>query len=212
MKNIIVKIEKLFKTGFFHIFGSSVINKCLGFLSNIILVRLLTKSEYGQFTYAWNIYSMVIILNGIGADAAIVQLCSEHSGDEKYARKISNFGARYGSFSCVVLGVILLFVAFFVPLKIQNANEILALLCALPFMQFLYNLFLVYLRSQKRNQEYSNLSIINTALHLLLSVAGALLFREKGLVFGYYISYLIACLIGVFSMRLQIFSQELCQI
>ena len=51
-QKLLPRINTLFKTGFFHIFGSNVINKILAFLSSVILVRILTKTEYGAFTYA----------------------------------------------------------------------------------------------------------------------------------------------------------------
>lgn len=51
--------NKLFKTGFFHIFGSSVINKIVTFASGIILVRILSKEEYGVYTYAENLLSFL---------------------------------------------------------------------------------------------------------------------------------------------------------
>ncbi len=66
MEKVLPKIKTLLRTGFFHIFGSSVINKIIAFLSSVVLVRILTKAEYGVFTYAWNIYSIILILNGMG--------------------------------------------------------------------------------------------------------------------------------------------------
>ena len=79
--SISVTIDKLRKTGFFHIFGGSVINKAISFLSSIVLVRLLTKGEYGIFTYAWNIYSIILLFNGFGLESSTLQLCSEHGDD-----------------------------------------------------------------------------------------------------------------------------------
>ena len=68
------KLTILIRTGFFHIFGSSVINKIIAFMSSIVLVRILTKQEYGVFTYAWNIYSIVLLFNGMGTDSGVLQL------------------------------------------------------------------------------------------------------------------------------------------
>ena len=56
-QKIIDKIQSLHKKGFFYIFGSGVLNKIIGFMSSAILVRIITKEEYGVFTYAWNIFS-----------------------------------------------------------------------------------------------------------------------------------------------------------
>lgn len=195
-------VKKLFKTGFFHIFGSSVINKCLGFISSTVLVWLLSKSEYGRFTYAWNIYSIVIILNGLGADSAILQLCSEKSGDELYMRQVVRYGTRYGSCVSIGMGILLILVSRFVSMKIQGANDMLLLLCALPLLQFFYNVSVVCLRAQKRNQDFSRISMLNTVLHLLFSVIGAFAFREKGLVLGYYASYLLSSAICIFKMKI----------
>ena len=90
------RIKVLLRTGFFHIFGSSVINKIIGFLSSVVLVRILTKPEYGTFTYAWNIYSIVILFNGMGIEYGTLQLSSEHSGNIDYANRISNYGTKFG--------------------------------------------------------------------------------------------------------------------
>ena len=48
------RIKHLFKDGFFHILGSSFINKCIAFITNIILVRILSKNDFGVFTGAFN--------------------------------------------------------------------------------------------------------------------------------------------------------------
>ena len=87
MERIHDKFETLIRTGFFHIFGSSVMNKIIAFLSSIVLVRILSKEEYGVFTYAWNIYSIILLFSGMGLDSGMLQLASEKSGDESYAKK-----------------------------------------------------------------------------------------------------------------------------
>ena len=89
-------IKKLLNTGFFHVFGSNVINKIISFMSSIVLVRILSKTEYGAFTYSWNIYCIIAIFNGMGAESGTLQLASEHSGNEEYARQISDYGTRVG--------------------------------------------------------------------------------------------------------------------
>lgn len=61
MRKLIVRIKtlvsKLRASGFFHVFGSTVINKIVVFASGLILVRILSKADYGVYTYANNIYS-----------------------------------------------------------------------------------------------------------------------------------------------------------
>ena len=61
-----------------------------------------------------------------------------------------------------------------------------------------------YLRSQKRNKEYSKLSVANALLVFVLSAGSAFIFREMGLVIGQYASVIISCLIGMFVFHIRL--------
>lgn len=204
MDNYIAKIKKLFQTGFFHIFGSSVINKIITFLSSVVLVRILTKEEYGSFAYAFNIYNIILLFNALGMESASLQMASEKSGDEEYVNKIYAYAARFGIlFDFLLIGV-LLGIAFFAPLKIKNAKYILVLLCCLPIVQFLYGELTALLRTQKRNKEFGKISNINSIFYFLISAVGALIFREYGMILGHYIAYIASVLIGCVAFKVHI--------
>ena len=208
METFIPKIKKLFNTGFFHIFGSSVINKIIAFLSSVVLVRILTKAEYGVFTYAWNIYSIILILNGMGIESGVLQISSEHSGDIEYANRASNYGIRFGVKFDLLLFAVILGIGLLAPLKIERSREILCLLCLLPMAQLLFQMTISYLRAQKRNQEYARLTVINTAMVFLVSAGCAFLFREKGLVAGYYVAYTVSFAIGMLAYQVKLFNRS----
>lgn len=202
------KIESLFRTGFFHIFGSSVINKIIAFLSSIVLVRILTKSEYGVFTYSWNIYSILLLFNGLAMDSSALQLSSEKSTDDKYRKKIFDYGTRGGLLFNLFLGIIILFIALKAPLKINGAREILMLLFLLPIIHFLFNMSSAFLRSKKMNKEFSTLNTLNTSLLFIFSLCFSFLFKEKGLVFGYYLSYGISVIFGCLFYKIRLIDNK----
>lgn len=208
MIEFVAKIKRLFKTGFFHIFGSSVINKVIAFLSSVVLVRILTKAEYGVFTYGWNIYSIILIFNGMGIDSGVLQASSEHSGDVAFGNRAGNYGIRFGVKFDILLAAVILGVGLFAPLKIAGAREILCLLCLLPISQLLFQMTTTYLRAQKRNWEFANLTVLNTFLIFAVSVGCAYIFREKGLVFGYYIAYLGSYAVGLWLCRVRLFHKD----
>lgn len=208
MTVIINNFNRFIRTGFFHIFGSSVANKIVAFLSSVVLVRILSKTEYGAFTYAWNIFSMVLLLNGFGMETGVLQICSERSGDEKYAKRVCNSGSRFGLKFNILLTVILLIIGAFIPLKINGAKEILFLLSLLPMVQLMYGLTTGYLRSQKRNHDYAKLTVINTVMVFCVSVGGAFVFREKGMVLGYYVANVGSILLGFFWLRIRLISRD----
>lgn len=190
--SISVTIDKLRKTGFFHIFGGSVINKAISFLSSIVLVRLLTKGEYGIFTYAWNIYSIILLFNGFGLESSTLQLCSEHGDDCDYINKICRFSWIRGAQFDFLLIFVFFIVGLFIPLKIEGADSLLCLLCCLPLFQYNFNLIIVYLRSQKRNREYAVFSVAGTGMSFGFQVIGAIIFRQQGLILGSYLSCAVA--------------------
>lgn len=208
MEKIFSKVKMLFKTGFYHIFGSSVINKIIAFMSNVVLVRILTKTEYGIFTYAWNIYSITLIFNGMGIESGVLQVSSEHSGDSEFGDRASNYGIRFGVKFDLILVAVILFIGLFAPLKIEASREILCMLCLLPMSQILFQMTTTYLRAQKRNQEFARLTVLNTALIFVVSVGCAFIFREKGLVLGYYAAYLGSFAVGMRVYQIRIFNNS----
>ena len=57
MKNNIkikfIQIKQLYSKGFFHIIGSSILNKIMQFCSGIFIVRVLSKEEFGISINKW---------------------------------------------------------------------------------------------------------------------------------------------------------------
>ena len=102
------KLNTLFSTGFFHVFGGNVLNKILVFLSSVILVRILTKQEYGIFTCAWNIYNIVILLSGIGIASGLLQICSEKGGESDFCNRVLQYSVKQGILFNILLGVLLI--------------------------------------------------------------------------------------------------------
>ena len=66
----------------------------------------------------------------------------------------------------------------------------------------------VYLRSQKRNQEYAELSVSNTVLIFLFIVPLASLFREKGMIVAHYAAPALSALIGLFLFRVRLLNRS----
>ncbi|CEO30658.1 oligosaccharide flippase family protein [Paraclostridium sordellii] len=196
-EKIMKKIYSLKVTGFFHIFGSSVLNKIIAFMSSAILVRVLTKDEYGTFTYAWNIFSFILLLNGFGINFGVLQTCSENSEDSNLNYQILKWGKKYGIIIDIILAFIILLIALLIPLPIKNSNYILGLLSIMPILILLFEMQSSYLRANKYTIEFSKISMLNTFYVFVFSIIGAYLFEETGLVFGRYLAYFITIIYGV---------------
>ena len=207
MINVKIAIKSLFRKGFFHVFGGSILNKIIGFLSSILLVRILTKGEYGVFTYAWNIYSLILLANGCGLESGTLQLCSERGSDKEYVQAVCGYSVKKGLLFNISLLSALLLIGIAVPLKLDGANEVIVLLCALPMVKILYGIAISCLRSQKRNKDFARLSAANVSVVCIASSLCAIWFRENGVAFGYYIGYAISTAIACYGMKVSLFTK-----
>jgi len=185
-------IKKLVSTGFLHVFGSSILNKVIAFVASVVVVRILTKAEYGLFTYAWNTYSMVALLNGFGMASAIVQLCSETNNNSAVSESIYSFCIKTGQKFNILLACVIACCALFIPLRIPEAKYLLLMLSVFPFLAFFYDGTLCYIRSKKNNILYSKITLLNTFLLFVSTSLLVMVFKEYGMVLGYILSYVIS--------------------
>lgn len=190
------------KTGFFDIFGSTVFSKVVSFLSTIVLVRLVTKSQYGIFTYSWNIYSIAILFSGCGMCSAILQLACENHNDVKSKNAIYSYGMKYGALFNILLCIIILLIAFLYPFKLDGIRTMLLILALLPMAQYFSDYQIAYLRTEKKNHQYAILNCLNVTLVFAFSVMGAFIIQEKGFVVSRYIAFIILILFGYYAFHI----------
>lgn len=188
----------LAQTGFFHIFGASSLNRVLIVILGFVLIRVLSKEDYGIYAYAFNIASFFVIFNGLGATSAILQICSELHADKSGADSVYDYAYRRGVLVDVAMGLVMAFVGIFVPLKIPESNSLLVLYCVYPLVMLLFEIKAVRFRVLLMNKQYAFAMNTQSILITALSIAGALLFDAVGLVVGqilsYAISYAVLCI------------------
>lgn len=186
-------IHKLGSTGFFHVFGSSAINKVIGFASSIVIVRLISKSEYGIFSYANNLLNFFMIICGLGAASGILQICSEQR-DELEKIQFYGYACRSSFIVNCFLSFIILWISIFIPFKIEGANDCLFIMSFLPIFSYVYEMQIFYLRTQRRNKEYSYSNTFSTLVIFVLTCILSSFFQVKGLVAAKYIAFVASSL------------------
>ena len=184
-------IKKLISTGFVHIFGANTLNQVLSFLSGIVLVRVLTKADYGCFSNALNIYQFFLLLSGIGISSGILQMCSEYSDEPEKSKKIYDWGSTFGIKVNVMLSVCILIVGLFIPISIEGTNELLVCFWALPIFTLIYEMSIAKMRGDIKAKEYSYSNIVNMVFYCGLSILGAIIMASKGLILGRYLAYIL---------------------
>ncbi len=193
--------EKAVSTGFGHIFGANTINQVFAFASNFILIRVLSKGEYGIYSYAFNIYSFFALAIGFGMESACMQVCSEKMKASEDADRNMRFGILFGSGFNLILGVLIVLGAMFIPLPLAGVREVLWLFALMPLVTSLFNLAQTYFRYHLMNAEYSKCSVLNTGLILIGSVAGAVFFQTPGLIIFREAAMLLTVFLAVWIYR-----------
>lgn len=191
-------ISKLKETGFFHVFGSNVINKIISFGSGIFLVRLLSKGDYGIYIYASNLITMFLLLNGLGTTTGMIQFGSENYKDNiRISEAYFKYGFRIGGIFNIILTIAIIAYTFLFNLPIEGADYILLIMSGVPIVAYIFETIQVYLRVAIRNKEFAYLNTANTLMIFICSAAGALLFQIYGVVIFMYAAYLAAIVIGL---------------
>lgn len=186
--NILSSWKKLISTGFFHIVGSGTLVNIVGFLSNIILVHIVSKGEYGLFTYAANIYGMIMIVSGLGASSTMLQFASEKFNDQEKKEAIYQYALRFGLLANCGLAALVVLAGFIYPFEIAGAQILIYMYAILPIFQYLNEYQTVYMRSERNNKGYSYINLLYSIILMLASIVGAVLLGAMGFVVAQYIT------------------------
>ncbi len=181
-----------------------MIVKIIGFLSSIVLVRLVSKADYGTFSYAWNIYSIAMLLSGFGALYALLQLGCENADDEEARLKIYQYAWNRGIIANALIGIAIVGIGLLYPFDMKGVGPMLCMMGFLPLVQYGNEYQTMYLRTERKNREYSRLNILNVGLVFVFAVIGALFVGIGGFVISRYIAYLLLVLFGIRFWKLPI--------
>ena len=66
------------QSGMLQMLTANVLNKVVAMVSNMVITRVLTKPEYGIWSYVLNIYSYVGLLTGLGLLSGAFQFGAEN--------------------------------------------------------------------------------------------------------------------------------------
>lgn len=196
IKKIMCNIKSAFDTGFFHIMICNILNNLFAFISGILLVRIISKTEYGIYSYANNTISYFLIFSGLGMTSATFQLCCENHNKKSQAQSIFRYGFRWGYIVNAILCTAAFLYSFFSNTSIKGTGPYLACMSLLPITNISLEYITIYFRSRLDNKRYSYILVINAALTCACSILGAILFGVYGIIFLGYLPPILCCIIA----------------
>ncbi len=199
-QKIIGDLIKSTKRGLFHIVGASVLHNIIVFSISLVLVRILSKTEMGQFSYARNIINMLYIIGGLGIESGIMQFCTRADETGKRSSYL-RFGIKIEIWFGLVLGFGILIFTHFVKLPVEGSTHLLRIMAFLPLAFHLFQAGLQYLRSLFWNRAYAYMNLTNSSLMLIFAISGAILFSVEGASLFIYFSFIISATIAFILFR-----------
>lgn len=200
IENIKNKFVFLFQKGLFHIFGTSIVNNIIQFITNIFIVNLVSKSEYGVYTYANNIISFFLVLRGIGLCTGLLQFASEEK-DSLKKQEIFSYVLKRGNQFNIALSIVIAIGVSCIEFKFEGAKKYLYFMLLLPVFQWMFDYVTTVFRTKQDNISYAKIINLNSILYFVFSVIGTFFFDALGIVIGRYIAFILSCLIAILWLK-----------
>lgn len=194
-------IEKLKTTGFFSIFLSSVFGKVVVFLANIILARILSKSDYGLYAYVFNCFAVLTLMGDFGTSSAAMQYITENLGNEKEQFKYLKFSILIGSIFSILSGILILVSPLFYPYTIDESAGIVKLFFLIPFFSTLANTFAIILRAHQKNKKFAFYNFFTVFVNYALIIPLTYFIGIKGIVYATYGYYIFSFFLAIYLSR-----------
>ena len=204
LKRLKNKIFDLFKGGFFHIFIGNTMIKLIAFVSSIVIVRLVSKSDYAYLAYADNLYNYVVSLAGMGMTAAVLKYCATAQTQQE-DKAYFCFALKYGTLTQIICSAIVVGYTFYASIPFPEAKPIIVALFLYPILNNVLNVFLNYLRAHGYNQLYAKAGLAQTIIVFVMSVVLVITFGIIGIAFARYLAIIVAilCIIKVLLKELE---------
>ncbi len=190
MNSLIDFIRQFRKNKGTYILLATIVSKLASFLLSVIIIRLLTKEDYGNLMYAYSIVSFLMPFMGVGIFQSFLKYAPiQPFLSQRKALFVLTF--RKGLIASVILSLILISLSFLATLKMPGALYYLIFFSVLIISLFIFESVKNYLRVFFLNKAYAKLEIIHSILVLII---GTILTFFLG-AFGFIISLVITPLI-----------------
>jgi len=191
------KISKLRDTGFFSIFISNIFSKVIAFLGNIVIVKILTKNDYGIYAYAINAMTMLYIFNDFGASNSALQSLTEQKDDKLKQKVILKYALKIGLSGSLLSAILILLSPLFYPFEIVEAKYYTPILCLIPLFTNVNAFISVVLRANLENKKFAILEFSKTLFNYLFLITFSLMYGLIGAIVAQYCYTILGLILGV---------------
>lgn len=189
--SIINFISGFIKRGGVAVLLSTALVKFSSAILSIVVVRLLSKEDFGVLSFVLSIYSIAIVIAGFGGNYSLLRYGSITSS--LYERKLYyNYTLIHGFKYVAVVGILLCIFSFlYINQTNINSTQLILLIALSLFPFYALEILRSYFRIINQNRLYSKMNVWNSLVLFCLAI---LLTYILG-VYGYVISLILSPLI-----------------
>ena len=197
----ITAIKQKLASDFVLVLLANIFSYFITFSGSVIYVRMLGKEDFGLYTFAFNIISFFLLVNGFGAASGVLQFVSraEKSADRL---NILHFAFYSGIIFNFIIGLLIILYAYVMPLPIPHAKILLLLMAFFPVGRLYIDIFQAYLRATGQNIQQAKFLILNSLVLLICNIIGIILFKLNGLIYFTYLAYLLMFIVSCYLFKL----------
>lgn len=196
---IIHNLWQVAKRGLLQVLTANVMNKIVAAASHMVITRLLTRADFGIWSYVLNIYSYAALISGAGLASGAFQFGAEHQG-KGTAYRYYKYCICVGFLANIGIIILVCLYASAARIPFENAGLLIKAYVPILLLEYLMEIFLTTLRCRNRISEYAKMTNIYTVLIAIGTCAGAL-FRLAGVIIGKYCAVVVALAIFLYFER-----------
>lgn len=194
------KIRTKLTGDFVLVLFANIFSYFIAFCGSVIYVRLLGKTDFGLYTFAFNIISLFLLINGFGAASGILQYVSRAQSEEERIGYL-NFAVQSGGLFNFAISCLIILYALIIPLPLPDAKPILLTMAFFPLGRLYIDIFQAYFRACQKNKLQARFSILNNSILLIGNVIGIIWLKLYGLIYFTYIGYLVMFIFSSWKFR-----------
>lgn len=180
-------ISGYLKRGGISVLFSTALVKFISAILSILVVRMMSKQDYGILSYVLSIYSIVIVIFGFGGNYSLLRFGSITTSmniRKQYFDYTLGKGIKY---SLILLFFIIVY-SFFLPSNFIHAHYLLLLLPLAIISFYMLETLRSYFRILNLNKLYSYLNMSNSLLMLFFTLILTYFIKTYGYILALFLS------------------------
>ncbi len=198
------KIKQIFTSfgdrGGLHIFFSTIFLKVVQFALGILIIRLLTKEDYGNLGYAFSITQLIIPFSGAGLYLSLLHFGGIQKNDLN-KDKLFVHTIQHGFLYSLLLFSMLFFLSPVLSTRMPGAAIYLKIFSIYLISYYMFYSMISLLRIKKWNKNYAAGLFVNAVIVFILSLLGVFIADGKGYALGFVCAPALTAVVILSALR-----------